>query len=364
MRVIIIGTGLAGQLVLQSLRKLGFSGEILLFTQHLGNYYAKPSLSSVWTQKKCPNDLIMHTAAEVESKFNCKIYQEEVEQIHREKKEIQTKSSIYSYDKLVLAVGSVGINLDVLPNSEKIFRINHLEDYQQFYPMVHKEAEIAIVGGGLIGVEFAYDLAKHCHVTLFARSGLLWNMVPKEIGEYIKQSLLKRGVVVQTNMNIHSVVEKDKVIINGKTCADVMIAAVGLQSNINLANKASLKIDKAIEVNQFGQSSDPDIYALGDCAKTMGRILRYVPPIRICAKSISNHILGSEIPIIYPLMPVNLKTPDMPVCFCYNRLPKHWDVIEDEDGVVATAYDEDKLVAFALCGKHVNRRQDLLLKMS
>lgn len=364
MRIVIIGSGLAGQLVLRNLRDGGFLGEVTIISKSSGHFYTKPSLSNVFTQKKKPSDLIVSSQDEVEKDMNCKILIEEVLEIDRENQTVKTKQASYAYDRLILAMGADLMDLPILPTGGNVLRVNHLDDYQHFFECVKPDREIIIVGGGLIGVEFAADIANHARkVTLIERMpSLMGAMVPKEIGDYIKKGLEALGVEVHLNQDILSIEDSKQVTVNLKDqslVGDTLLAAVGLQPEISLAEKADLRIERGIYVNQYGQSSDPNIYALGDCANVCGITRSFVSSLRICAQSIADHIMEKDNPIVYPPLPVLLKTPTIPVGFCYKNPPKHWQVSSDSEGIEALAYEGEQLTGFALAGNKLERRNSL-----
>lgn len=363
MRVIIIGTGLAGQLVLRGLRQSGFEGEIVLFTEHSGDFYAKPSLSNVWTQGKCPDDLVVSSCDEVKKEFKCQVYQERIVKIDRKLKCVHTVDDQYTYDFLVLGLGAQWVDLPILPKHPNVFRVNHLDDYRKFFSSINNKTSVAIIGGGLIGVEFAYDIAKVAqHVVIIEQMpSLLGTMVPEEIGEYIAKGLSNRGVDVKVDTIVRSIKSKDRLSIeleDKNIEVDVILAAVGLRSELKLAKEAGLQVSEAIEVNEYGQSSDPSIYALGDCAKVCGLLKRYVAPMKICAQGVVDHIMGKDKPIVYPPLPVLLKTSEIPVCFCYSSFPATWNIKVNKSGIEALAYEGDTLVGFALAGD-ISQRMEL-----
>ncbi|MEC7030964.1 MAG: FAD-dependent oxidoreductase [Pseudomonadota bacterium] len=363
MRVIVIGAGLGGQLVVKSLRDHQSDASISIFSRHSAGFYSKPSLSNVFTQGKQPKDLIVKDEKEIHLTQDCSVYPHTtVESINREKKTVKTSKGEFSYDKLVLALGAELPQMPWLPESENIFRVNHIDDYQKFFPRVQPESHITIIGGGLIGVEFAHDIAPFCQkVTLIEKSPtLMAAMLPMEVGEALAAALTKRGVTVMTGADVTSVLDnQDKVAItvDGKTLqSDILLAAIGLSPNVALAKEAGLEVNTGISVNQEGQTSDPNIFALGDCAEVCGIVKFYVAPLRICSAIIAQNIMGMKQKIVYEPMPVMLKTPSYPVCFCYLKMPESWDVKIDDDGIEALAYEDGILKGFVLTEKKLVER--------
>lgn len=363
MRIIIIGSGLAGQLVLRDLRAQGDQPEIILISMSEGAFYSKPSLSNVFTQKKLPKDLKMMSKEEVEDKFQCQILANTtVSSVDESTQVVHTEGGSYAYDRLVLAMGAMPIEPEWLSISGNVYRVNQLEDYEQFYPVITKDKVITIIGGGLIGVEFAHDIAPFCQEVILIEKmpTLMATMLPKEIGTALAKSLETRGVRVLTNATVAAIDDQEEfveVTVDGQVLrCDAVLAAIGIRPDIELAQSMGLETNMGVVVNHYGETSDPRIYALGDCAEVCGLVKNYVAPLKICASVIAKNILGEREKIVYPPMPVMLKTPSYPICFCYKSFPVEWKVAVTEEGVEALAYEKDTLVGFALSQKQIMKR--------
>jgi rubredoxin-NAD+ reductase len=95
--------------------------------------------------------------------------------------------------------------------------------------------------------------------------------------------------------------------------ADTVLSAVGLRPRTALAAGAGLAVQRGIVVDAFGASSDPDVFALGDCAQYEAGVMPYVMPIMAAARSIAATLLGSPEPIRFGTMPIAVKTPALPI---------------------------------------------------
>jgi rubredoxin---NAD+ reductase len=371
MRIIIIGSGLAGQLILRELRTVSGDAEVMMFSEHSGDFYSKPSLSNVFTQGKHPDALVVMTEENVSKEFKCEVYSyTSIVAIDRERKIVETASDSFPYDKLVIATGALPTVPSWLTVSDNVFQINHLEEYQKFYPRVSKDATIAIIGGGLIGVEFAHDIAPYCQNVILIESmpTLMASMLPPEIGKVLAERLKRRGVTVMTGVIVDKVHDDGVVVdivVEGETLqADTVLGAIGIRPNIALAKQANLDVATGVEVNQHGQTSDEDIYSVGDCAEVCGMVRCYVAPLRVCAIAVAKNLMGHNENIVYEPMPVMVKTSSYPICFCYKTLPKTWQVSLDDSGVEALAFEGDKLVGFALSDKKMANRMLLKKQMA
>ncbi|UTC24426.1 FAD-dependent oxidoreductase [Candidatus Comchoanobacter bicostacola] len=366
MKVVIIGSGLSGLLVAKNLHDQKFSGSVSVITQERGVFYSKPSLSNVVKQGKKVKDLVQMTQQQIEKDWGCEmITRQQVARIDKINKLVHLKDTQVPYDRLVLALGASPICYDWLPDSHPVYRVNDLDAYDTFHQAIDDKSHLLILGGGLIGCEFAHDLSAIAgKITLLeSESTLLSRFVPKEIGMGMALALKDRGVDVKVNCAVSAVTAlKDSVCVRTQSeeiSADVMLACLGLSPNIKLAQEAGIICDDAINVDVYGQTSDPSIYALGDCASVSGIKRYYVSSLKICADTIAKHICGVKQGIVYPPLPVGVKTPDYPVTFCYSEVPAEWRVERHDKGVRAVAYQGDELVGFALSGDFIKEREVL-----
>ena len=135
--------------------------------------------------------------------------------------------------------------------------------------------------------------------------------------------------------------------------ADVVLSAIGLKPRIALAQAAGLAVKRGIVVDRTLRSSDPDIFALGDCAEVEGLVLPFTAPIMHAAKALANTLAGHATNLKYPAMPVMVKTPACPTVVapppvgCIGA----WQVNITNDGVRALFVDNSgTLQGFALNG--------------
>ena len=144
------------------------------------------------------------------------------------------------------------------------------------------------------------------------------------------------------------------------------MSAVGLRAGIDLAEKAGLKIDKGIVVDRTLVTSDPNIYALGDCAEVDGIWRPYVAPLMQCARTLGKTLAGGDDDapgkVKYPTLPIMVKTHLCPV-IAYPPADRSGEwTIEGDDHSVEASYldDEGNLLGFALTGEATKKRKDYL----
>jgi rubredoxin-NAD+ reductase len=147
---------------------------------------------------------------------------------------------------------------------------------------------------------------------------------------------------------------------------DVVLAAIGLRPRTQLAHAAGLAVARGIVVDRQLQASLPHVFALGDCAEVNGHVLPYVLPLMAQARALAATLSGTPTEVVYPAMPVTIKTPACPVAVATvaGEVPGNWQVDCGEDGVCALFHDgDDMLHGFALTGKQAAQRQALTKRL-
>jgi NADPH-dependent 2,4-dienoyl-CoA reductase/sulfur reductase-like enzyme/rhodanese-related sulfurtransferase len=208
--------------------------------------------------------------------------------VDRENKEVvivelqSGKEKNIPYDKLVFATGANPI----LPpiegvNLKNVFTLQNIEDSEEIKSALSedKAKDVVIVGGGLIGLEMTEALAKKgCRVTIIEKLPQILSILDWEIAHQATQYLETRGVKVKTSTTLVAIKGQDKVesIItdNGEIPCDFVIMSIGVRPNVSLAKDAGLEIGVTggIKVNSAMQTSDPDIFAAGDCVESINLV--------------------------------------------------------------------------------------------
>ena len=195
---VILGSGLAGYGLLREFRKRDPNTPVTLITADDGRVYSKPNLSNALTQGRTPEQLATETAAQAAAKFNARILtQTHVSAIDTTAKTLQTDAGPIAYDRLVLALGADPFAHGLSGNAaEDVISVNDLDDYTRFRAALADKRHVAILGGGLIGCEFANDLAATGHAVTVVHLGPwpLERLIPEQVGSALAQALEKLGV--------------------------------------------------------------------------------------------------------------------------------------------------------------------------
>ena len=372
--VVIIGSGLAGYTVAREFRKLDAETPVVILTADHGGFYSKPMLSNAFAQKKSADALLGKNSDKVAEELKAEVRAHaKVTAIDPQRKHLTVNGAALSYGKLVLALGADPIRLPLQGSAaDEVLSVNDLDDYRRFREAIEGKKDVAILGAGLIGCEFANDLAGagyKVHVIDLAPQ-VLGRLLPPESAAYMQRRLEAAGIVFHLGTTTQQVERSGKGVslslANGVTIeADAVLSAVGLRSRIALAETAGIKVNRGIVVDASLQTSCEDVYALGDCAEVEGKVLPFVMPIMQAARALAPTLAGNPTRVRYPAMPVVVKTP---ACQAVVSPPEpgaqgEWQVEEGENGVKALFQGGGKLLGFALLGSAVAEKNALAAQL-
>jgi rubredoxin---NAD+ reductase len=330
--IVIIGTGLAGYTLARELRRLDKTAPLTMITADDGGFYSKPMLSNAFAQKKQAAQLVTQTAAQMAAQLDAQILTgQRVTTIDPVRKLVTTTERELTYSKLVIAAGAQPIRLTIAGDAaDQVLSVNNIDDYALFRDRVdgaasEGPARVAILGAGLIGCEFADDLASAGHlVTLIDPNPVpLSALAAPALSRGLHDALHARGVVMHLGTTASRIDRAGRdlqiTLANGTVLqTDIVLSAVGLRSDLRLAQVAGLKTGRGILVNVMGETSASDIFALGDCAEYAldnGETcsLPYIAPLMTAARAIARTLSGEPTAIELKPAPVMVKTPSYPL---------------------------------------------------
>jgi NAD(P)H-nitrite reductase large subunit len=312
MKIIIIGSGIAGVTFAEKARELMPEASITLLTRETYGYYSRPMLSRGFSKENIEKTIVLKPFNKLLEKNICIISGVDVTGINREKQSIDVKgideNEELEYDKLVLATGSAAfIPPPFTADRNNFYLFNSLKDLKQLrklrQTLIEKQQKPhwAIIGGGLIGCELASDLAvSGDQVTLFhAMDRLMERQLVEEDSETLKTVMQSSGINVLFNQAVQGFPKmgtKVGVTVNDNlTEFDAVVVSCGFKPRTDLAAKANLSIGRGIKVNQTLQTSDENIVALGDVAEfPNGKLYAFISPIRNQALWLANFLSGQE----------------------------------------------------------------------
>jgi rubredoxin-NAD+ reductase len=341
--IVVVGSGLAGFGVLRELRKLSPDAKLTMVTLEDGHFYSKPALSTALAKGKTADTLVTSNAEKMTAqlKLDARIGRQ-AEAIDPAGKALLTTGGPVPYDALILATGALPVRPPIEGDAaHRAIAVNQLDHYARFRKELPESARVLIMGSGLVGTEFANDLISSGYkpVVVDMLPLPLAQLVPPPVGEKVRDALAAAGVEWHLGRKITAIGYKgaapgyvatldDGTVIE----ADLVLSAVGLRPNVKLAAEAGLDIGLGIKVNEYGQTSDPDIFAIGDCAEYQHGLSAYVTPIMAAARGIAPSALGTPTAIRFPPLSVQVKTTLLPI----NLLPPprsaqgEWLCLEDD----------------------------------
>lgn len=367
--VIIIGTGLAGYSLAREFRKLDKDTPLLLISRDDAHSYSKPMLSTGFTKQKTADELSMGDPGKMAAQLNASIRNfTEVDAIDTHNKQLGIRGESLPYSKLVLATGAQ-VNRLSFPGSDlaRVVSINDLMDYRAFRTALKPNQHVLIMGAGLIGCEYANDLMIGGHrVTIVDPAKTALNgLVPEPAGQALQQGLQDAGASMLMGRYVSSLQEDGTSLCASlddgtEIHADMVISAVGIKPDLQLAEAAGLVCDRGIVTNRALETSAADVYALGDCAQVDGHVMLYVLPLMSCARALAKTLSGERTEVHYGVMPVVTKTPACPVVVLPPMgKPGQWHFEGEGTHIKGLYQDGETLNGFVLTGDYASEKQAL-----
>ena len=306
-RLVVIGNGMVGHKFLESLVKNGHSDqfEIITFCEESRLAYDRVQLSSYFSGKTA-EDLSLVAPGYYEDHGITVHTNDKAIAIDREKKTVTSAQGLeISYDKLVLATGSFPFVPPVPGHDrEKCLVYRTIDDLEAIAAAAKSSKVGVVIGGGLLGLEAAKalkDLHLETHVVEFAPR-LMAVQIDDGGGNILRKKIEALGVSVHTEKNTQNIGDGDKCVhkmsfADGEELeTDLIVFSAGIRPQDQLARDCELEVGPrgGIVINNHCQTSDSDIYAIGECALWDQRIFGLVAPGYQMAQVASDHISGSS----------------------------------------------------------------------
>ncbi|UXJ50171.1 NAD(P)/FAD-dependent oxidoreductase [Pseudomonas citronellolis] len=316
---IIVGAGHAAGELATSLRDNGWQGRILLIGEEPQLPYHRPPLSKTYLSGAATAESLLIKPRATYEKANVEIISGvRVNKIDRKASTVHLADGRTAhYDRLILATGGRPRPLPIphiqqAESSGNFHYLRTLQDVDRIRQQFEPGMRLVIVGGGYVGLEVAAVGIKHgLKVTVLeALPRVLARVTAPELSAFYESRHRDAGVEIRTNTQVQDVqLDPSGDAVSAVLCADgssipadLVIVGIGLLPNVELAMDAGLDVDNGILVDEFGQTSDPNIYAAGDCTNhpnpLLGRRLRLesVPNALEQARSVASSICGKPKP--------------------------------------------------------------------
>lgn len=272
-KYIVIGGGMTGASSVMGIRKNDPDGKIAMFSQEPYKPYNKPPLTKgLWDGKEL-EDIIRPI-----EKYDVDLFLEtKIVKVNPQEKTVSTKNDEeFHYEKLLIATGGDPIQLPDTPEGVIYYRT--LDDFQKLKEETEIKQTFCVIGGGFIGSEIAAALTKNGkQVTMmFPEVGISGLHFPDDLAKFLNGYYQEKGVIVLSGYLVEGIDKKEDTFIvkyrqkdseeTREKEYDAVIIGIGIKPNVKLAEDAGLDVEDGIVVNEYLQTSDPNIFAAGDVA--------------------------------------------------------------------------------------------------
>jgi len=301
LRLVVAGNGMAGMRTVEELLKLGVAGRfsITVFGSEPRGNYNRILLSPVLSGEAQADDIMLHRPAWY-TRRGIKLYAgDPLVSIDRKRRLVRSRNGVVApYDRLLIATGSDPIVLP-LPGKQLpgVVTFRDLDDVGRMLEASGKDRRAVVIGGGLLGLEAAHGLSlRGMKVTVVhLMDTLMERQLDAPAGALLKAALEKRGIEFRMKAKTQEILGSDKVSgvrFDGgeEVAADLVVMAVGVRPNIELAKQAHLACDRGILVDDTLQTFDPSIYAVGECVQHRRQTFGLVAPLWEQARISAQHI--------------------------------------------------------------------------
>ncbi len=299
-KLILIGNGMAGVRTLEELLKLAPEKyDMTVFGAEPYPNYNRILLSPVLAGEKTLDDIVINSDAWYAEHGITLHKGKKVVKIDRRRQRVYTEDGIEaSYDRLLLATGSTPFMLP-LPGRdlEGVIGFRDIRDVDLMLEASEKYRHAVVIGGGLLGLEAANGLKKRgMQVTVVhVLDTLMERQLDKPAAMLLKRALQESGLEFRMEAQTEALLGDGRVRAvrfkdGSEVPADLVVMAVGIRPNIELAKSAGLLCDRGILVSDTLQTFDPRIYAVGECVQHRGALFGLVAPLYEQAKVCANHL--------------------------------------------------------------------------
>jgi len=304
-RLVVVGNGMAGVGCVEQILKHAAKFEITIFGEETHVNYNRILLSSVLAGEKAADDIVLNSLEwyrqnDIQLRLGVRVSSIDV----NAKTVTGDDGSVTPFDKLLLATGS---NPLIPPmegvKKEGVYVFRNLDDTRALLDRATKGVKAVVIGGGLLGLEAARGLqVQGCEVTVVhLMDTLMERQVDFAGGGYLKTKMECLGVKVLLERNTAAILGNEKVegvaFKDGSSIgAEMVVIAAGIRPNADLARKAGLQVNRAVVVNDFMETSHPDVFAVGECVEHKGICYGLVAPLLEQGKVLAATITGNKGP--------------------------------------------------------------------
>ncbi len=304
-RLVVVGNGMAGVACVEQILHHAPKFDITIFGDETHVNYNRILLSSVLAGEKSPDEIIINSLEWYEkNNIDLRVGVRIVDVDVNAKTVTGDDGSVTPYDKLLLATGS----LPLIPSIEEVkkegvYVFRTLDDTRSLLERARPGLKAVVIGGGLLGLEAARGLqVQGCDVTVVhLMDTLMERQLDPTGGSYLASKMNQMGITVLLGLSTTKIlgnghVEGVEFKGGGSIKADMVVIAAGIRPNIELGHKAGLEVKRGIVVNDYMETSNLDIFAVGECVQHNGICYGLVAPLIEQGKVLAATITGNKGP--------------------------------------------------------------------
>ena len=319
--IIVIGTGPAGMRFVTEFVHVNTTSRVAVFGDEPWLPYNRVNLTSLLTGAIREDKMYVAFDPAKHSNVSC-YFNNRIVKINRHAKTvIDSQGVCHGYTTLVLATGSSSFTPNIPGTTLKnVFSFHDLCDAQKLMSRIVRSRHTIVIGGGLLGLEAARAMQRfNTNVTVIEHSmWLMFRQLDQRAGSYLKRHLESLGVHVLTSERVLEIYGDDKVqgvlLGTGETIeCDTVVLAAGIVPNLQLIRNSGLYFGKGIRVNDYLQTNDPNIYAIGECAEHRKKTYGLVTPGYEQARVLAYNLNGGHVQYTGSTATTSLKVLDYPV---------------------------------------------------
>lgn len=275
---VILGNGAAGISAAEAIRERNETCSITMISREAEYSYNRPMLTKSLSSLVSAEEILIHPVDWYEENGITNILNTEVVKLDaRNKTVLLGDGRSIPYDKCIYALGAECF-VPPIQGSDKpeVIAIRNMEDVKKAKELAGAAKKAVVIGGGVLGLEAAWELSKLCEVTVLeVADKLMVRQLDDKAGEILGELIKKAGIQFRVNASIAEIMGDGKVtgvaLKDGEIyAADLVIISCGIRPNIDLARECGIITNRAIVVNEKMETGKEDIYACGDCAEYQG----------------------------------------------------------------------------------------------
>ncbi|MDU0439617.1 nitrite reductase large subunit NirB [Staphylococcus haemolyticus] len=303
-KLVMIGNGMAGLRTIEEILERSDSQfDITIIGKEPYPNYNRIMLSNILQKKMTVEETIMNPYEWYEENNIQLIVNDPVETVDRSAQTVTTSKGVeVNYDICIFATGSSAFVLPI-PGSDlpSVIGWRTIEDTERMIEIAKTKKKAVVIGGGLLGLECARGLMDQgMEVTVLHLAEWLMEMqLDRKAGGMLKADLERQGMNIELQANSKEIIGKDDVeaikLADGRIIeTDLVVMAVGIRPFTQVARDAGLEVNRGIVVNDYLQTSDPNIYAVGECSEHDSKVYGLVAPLYEQGKVLADYLTGKE----------------------------------------------------------------------